>query len=79
MNNDTITVVRYNEDGDLPSVEQMTKAELRSRLAEDYYGPGVKFYNPNTDSPDTFVGLVVVGGHIIEPRPIKVALDWDFT
>lgn len=73
-----ITIIRFNEDGDLPSVEQMTKDEFLDRLNEDYYGDEPEFAEPRFRKIDTgsFTGIVVIDGPIIKPKPEEVVTKY---
>lgn len=70
-------VIRFNEDGDPASVEQMSGDTLRERLKEGYWGERPKFAHPGSPIHESFVGLVIVRGEIIEPRPVQVATEYD--
>lgn len=72
-------VIYLNEDGDRPSVEQMSGVELRKRLKEKYWGERVKFAEdgPSRVETEYFVGLIIVKGQIVQPRPVQVTTEYD--
>ena len=74
----TYVVISFNEDGDPPSVTQMSADELRGRLKEDYWGSRPVFAEPGkpVDS-GRFAGLVVIEGKIIKPQAVQVATEYD--
>lgn len=75
---DSVVVLYFNEDGDPPSVEPMSKDELRKRLKEDYWGSRPVFAKPGKDiNTADFAGLVIIEGKVIQPRPVKVATEYD--
>jgi hypothetical protein len=74
----TFVVISFNEDGDPPSVQEMSKDELQKRLKEQYYGSRPVFAEPGQEiNPDRFVGLIVIEGKIIKPKPVQVATEYD--
>lgn len=71
-------VIGFNEDGDLPSVEELTADQLRTRLKEHYWGERPVFAEPGQSvGGDSFVGLVIIEGRIVKPRPVEVAVEYD--
>lgn len=71
--------IYLNEDGDRASVEQMSGSELRKRLKEQYWGARVRFADsgPSRVETEYFVGLIVIRGQVVEPRPVQVATEYD--
>lgn len=75
-----VVVLYFNEDGDVPSVNQMSKEEFLSRLEENYWGENPKFADMKpgwTIDTDSFVGLVVIEGKVIVPKPVQVATKYE--
>jgi len=71
-------VIRFNEDGDLPAVEELTADQLRTRLKEDYWGARPVFAEPGQRVDGaSFVGLIIIEGRIVKPRPVEVAVEYD--
>jgi hypothetical protein len=75
---ESVVVISFNEDGDPPSVTELSKEEFRKRLREDYYGSRPVFAEPGkpVDS-DRFVGLVVIEGKIVKPKAVQVTTEYD--
>jgi hypothetical protein len=71
-----IIIISCGEDGDR-SIYRMTKAELLTKINEDYWGEDVKFA-PAGEVPDLdyFVGMIVIDGDIVAPQPAKVVTEW---
>lgn len=75
---ETVVVISFNEDGDLPSIKEMSKEEFKKRLKEDYYGSRPVFAEPGQPiDQGHFVGLVVIEGKIIKPKAVQVATEYD--
>ena len=75
--NDKYVVIHFNEDGDPPSVDEMTGDDLKEKLKEDYWGSRPKFAQPGKRVDGSFVGLVVIKGEIIVPKAVQVATEYD--
>lgn len=76
---DTVVVVTFNEDGDLPSVEEMPKEDFLNSLKEAVKdGERPVFYDPkNPEDLESFVGMVVIEGKIIKPKAVKVTTEYE--
>lgn len=71
-------VIGFNEDGDPPSVTQMSGDELRRRLKEDYWGSRPVF--AESEKPidsEMFSGLVIIEGRIVTPKAVQVTTEYD--
>jgi hypothetical protein len=78
MGDDRYVVIKYNEDGDLPDVKEMSGDELRGKLKENYWGERPNFAEPGKEVHGSrFSGLVVIKGQIIKPKPVQVATEYD--
>jgi hypothetical protein len=67
----TVLVISCGEDGD-KTLARLTKAELCDRLDEQWYGEDPQFASPSA-VPDLerFVGLIIIDGDIIAPKPVE--------
>lgn len=74
----SVVVLYFNEDGDPPSVEPMSKDQLRQKLKENYWGSRPVFAEPGKEiNTANFSGLVIIEGQIVKPRAVKVATEYD--
>jgi hypothetical protein len=76
---DTVVIVHYSEDGDIPSVEQMSKDEFKKRLKENYYGERPDFVKPEAriDGGSQGNSILVIEGRMILPKPVQVVTEFD--
>jgi hypothetical protein len=69
-------VLCQSEDGDV-SFEKLSREELETRLAEEYWGSQPIFDQPPTgyiaDSP---LGILIISGEIVVPEPKEVVTEW---
>lgn len=66
-----------NSDGDT-TVEQVTEAILKERLAEGYYG-SVEFKSSLNDNKDTnYWGndILIIKGEIVVPQPVQTVTEY---
>lgn len=76
-NPNVVIVISGTRDGD-KYIYRMTKHELLSKLKERHWGEDVKFADAGTvPELDGFVGLIVIKGDVVAPRPIDVVKEWD--
>lgn len=71
-----ITVISFNEDGDIPSIDTMSEEKFLQQLEEHYWGEDPKFADKDTDT-SCFVGILVIKGEIVQPKPVEVATRWE--
>ena len=76
---DTVVVITFNEDGDLPSVEEMSKEKFKKMVKECHEdGERLVFHDPKRRlDVESFVGMVVIEGKIIKPKAVKVTTEYD--
>lgn len=76
---DNYIVMKYNEDGDAPSVTNMSADELREKLKENYWGERPTFAQPgqNVNGDHSGAVLVIIKGEIVVPKPVQVATEWE--
>ena len=71
-----IVVIYCNEDGDT-SIYRMPKSEFLQKLKLHHWGEDPKFAPTGTvPNLDHFVGLVVVDGDVVEPKPIQTVTEF---
>ena len=69
-------VIRFNEDGDPPSVQEMTEREVLDMLAEDS-GGSRRYAQPGDPiASEFFSGTVIVRGKIVVPVAERVVDRW---
>jgi hypothetical protein len=71
-------VIHFNEDGDPPCLEQLSRTELLKRIEERYWGDNPRFAKP--DEPidtSSFCGVVIISGTIVAPRPVTTVTRYD--
>lgn len=75
----TVVIVHYSEDGDIPSVEQMSKDEFKKRLKENYYGEKPDFVQPaqSIDGGSQGSAILVIEGQMIVPKPVQVVTEFE--
>lgn len=64
---DLVTVIYFNEDGDLPLVKTIGTDLFLDRLKADYYGENPEFAKGREIDGACFHGLVVLKGGFIQP------------
>lgn len=67
-----VIVISFNEDGDPPKVEELSKEAFCKRLDEHYYGENPTFAKAANLDTAAFAGLLVIEGKIVQPRAVKV-------
>ena len=70
-------IICFNEDGDLPTVEELTREEFLKDLNTDKWGENPAFTPSANISVNRFVGLMVIDGEIVQPRPKTTVKTWD--
>jgi hypothetical protein len=71
-------VMCFNEDGDPPSLEYLSRTALLKRLEDRYWGDNPRFAKP--DEPidtSSFCGVVIISGNIVAPRPATTVTRYD--
>ena len=71
--------VIHNGEGDT-SVEELTKEELMERINGDGYYYGQPFLDqiPNRTNTNYWGGQpLIIKGHVVSPKPIKVVEEFD--
>lgn len=75
---ESVVVISFNEDGDPPDIEEMTKDAFKEKLKDQWWGPNPNFAEPGQKvSTGEFDGLVVIEGKIIKPRAVKVGTEYE--
>lgn len=72
-----IIVISFNEDGDLPGIENISEELLCERLSEEYYGKRKVYDGPLINlNTSTFVGLIVIRGELVKPEAVETVTKW---
>jgi len=73
---DDYFIIRCSEDG--ATVEAVDRDTLLSRVASGYYGTQETFRSvPNRDPNYWGDGLLVIKGHVVQPKPVQVVTEFD--
>lgn len=78
---DTVVVIYFSEDGDLPIIRQMPKAEFAKQLKQreaDGSGPP-KFVKPAPEIDASHIGneMLVIEGRMLMPKPVQVVTEYE--
>jgi hypothetical protein len=69
-------VISCSEDGD-KTIYRLTKAEALKRLNDPDHWGNTKFASANEmPEMDYFVGLIIIDGDIVTPKPAKTVTEW---
>lgn len=74
----TVVIISFSEDGDPPSVEEMSKDAFLKRLENEYYGSNPVFAEPGKEiDSERFSGIVVIEGKVVRPKVMQYAIKFD--
>ena len=70
------TVISVSDDG--VYVTSMPGQTLKERLAENYWGPDVHFFNhvPSLDPQEWGPGILIIKGDIVVPQPVQTVTEY---
>lgn len=69
--------VTFFQDGNVDSIDTMTRKDFLEKLHEFNWGENVEFGDENTDLK-YFSGLILTDGDILKPRIKEIRTKWSF-
>ena len=72
-----VVVIRCSEDGD-KSIDVIREETFLEQLNKGYYGEKPVFAKPGEKiEMDYFVGMIVIKGEIVSPKPVDVVKKYE--